>query len=368
MNFVFWQPTLSIHQAPMLRALAAFGHDVHLVCDADVSPARRRAGWQQPDYGDVEVHLSPSALDRRRLERRFLEANLHVFSGLGSYPMIHSSLQAVTAGGGMAMACLEGPDPDGLSGLLRSSRARRLMKTWAGRLAGLLAVGSNAAAYYKSHGFPKERVYTFGYFMDGHQEGRRSAGPGHHARAIFVGSLVARKRPLELALTAARVERLGLDYIGDGPLRDRLQRLTENGDQNVLGTLPNEETRCRMAQASFLILPSRHDGWGAVVSESLLAGTPVLVSAGCGASDLVVSPQVGVKVSKGLQSALAVMFERSSSGAFDRGSIARWAQGALSGEAGAEYLCRIVKHLHDDGPRPCPPWADTTELDGRPHR
>ena len=42
-----------------------------------------------------------------------------------------------------------------------------------------------------------------------------------------------------------------------------------------------------MAAADVLVLPSRFDGWGAVVNEALMVGTPVICSDRCGASDVI---------------------------------------------------------------------------------
>lgn len=356
LKVVFWQPTLSIHQAPMLRALANLGHDVHLVSDADVPPVRLLGGWERPNYGEVDVHLDPSNLARRKLESSLAKADLHVFSGLGAYPQIHRSMHEITTRGGTAVAYAEAPDPDGLAGALRSIRMRATAVSCRKRLRGLLAVGRIGTDYYARRGFPKDGIYLFGYFLE--QPPKTTAVIHEGAAAVFVGSLTPRKRPIELAMAANMIKHLKIDYIGDGPLRTRLQDMVPPGSGSVLGTLPNQDTRRRMATASFLILPSRHDGWGAVVSESLLAGTPVLVGAGCGASEVVVSPSLGAVVSGAdqLPKVLSAMISRLEAGVFDRPAIAGWARNALSGEAGADYLVRIIRHICDGGARPQPPW------------
>ena len=48
-----------------------------------------------------------------------------------------------------------------------------------------------------------------------------------------------------------------------------------------------------MSSADCLILPSRHDGWGAVVSEALMVGTPVICSDACGSAGVVHASGVG---------------------------------------------------------------------------
>ena len=40
-------------------------------------------------------------------------------------------------------------------------------------------------------------------------------------------------------------------------------------------------------QADNLVLPSSHDGWGAVTTEALMVGTPVICSDTCGSSLIV---------------------------------------------------------------------------------
>src|SRR5437870_11248743 len=42
-----------------------------------------------------------------------------------------------------------------------------------------------------------------------------------------------------------------------------------------------------MDSADLLVLPSRYDGWGAVINEALMSGIPAICSDNCGAADLV---------------------------------------------------------------------------------
>ena len=39
--------------------------------------------------------------------------------------------------------------------------------------------------------------------------------------------------------------------------------------------------------ADCLVLPSKHDGWGAVVSEALISGVPAICSDTCGVAEVV---------------------------------------------------------------------------------
>ncbi len=53
------------------------------------------------------------------------------------------------------------------------------------------------------------------------------------------------------------------------------------------GTISNTKVRSLMINYDILILPSRHDGWGAVVNEAIQNGLFVIASDTCGAKDLI---------------------------------------------------------------------------------
>ena len=115
-----------------------------------------------------------------------------------------------------------------------------------------------------------------------------------------------------------------------------------------------------MAGADMLVLPSRFDGWGAVTNEALMAGTPVVVSDACGASDLVRRDDAGRVVAAGsvesLSAGLAGMLGKGRVDAGRRREVREWARGAISPEAAAEYLAEILSGGEGRGARPRPPW------------
>ena len=48
----------------------------------------------------------------------------------------------------------------------------------------------------------------------------------------------------------------------------------------------NAEAVAEIARHDLFLLPSRFDGWGAVVNEALMCGVPVVCSDNCGAAEL----------------------------------------------------------------------------------
>src|SRR5690606_31518074 len=128
-----------------------------------------------------------------------------------------------------------------------------------------------------------------------------------------------------------------------------------------LGNVPNREVRRLMAVSDCLVLPSRFDGWGAVVSEALSAGTPVVCSDACGSSELLRIPAAGtVFRASSVQSLRRALFAQLSRGKVTsdlRASLSGWAE-SFSPRAAARYLMQIVEYVlaGGTGDRPGAPW------------
>ena len=78
-----------------------------------------------------------------------------------------------------------------------------------------------------------------------------------------------------------------MTIIGDGPDMDQLVDLAEKGGiadrLHFLGALPHDDVFDAMSGHDVLILPSRYDGWGAVVNEAMECGLAIIVSDHVGA-------------------------------------------------------------------------------------
>jgi len=118
------------------------------------------------------------------------------------------------------------------------------------------------------------------------------------------------------------------------------------------------------------VLPSRHDGWGAVVSEALMAGTPVVCSDSCGSAGVVrASGQGGVFRSGDREALLSMLKQVIAKGRLpstDKLSLASWAE-SLGESAGAAYLLQILDHVVGHIARPSPPWLATARASNDVH-
>lgn len=367
-RLVFWQNSVSIHQAPLVRALSE-QREVVVVAEADVSVTRARMGWARPDYGAADVVVAPDGAERAELERRLARQAIHVFSGLLAYPATSSSTRAVLAAGGVTGIFAEPWDPDGWRGAVRRVRYQRRARGLVDSLSFVLTTGRLGRRQYEGLGIPRTKVLDFGYFIEppaaDAAQPRPAARPLRPLRLLSAASLVELKRvEWTLRALAASDPATTLDVIGDGPLRARLEELAGKlglGERVTWhGNVSNAEARQLMAASDVLVLASRYDGWGVVVNEALHSGARVLVSDRCGAADLVRGELQG-RVFDGarpetLQAALTDAIERGPSSAADRSGLADWSARHASAQVAATHLLSAVDAVLAGADPPQAPW------------
>ncbi|WP_168583423.1 glycosyltransferase [Gephyromycinifex aptenodytis] len=110
-------------------------------------------------------------------------------------------------------------------------------------------------------------------------------------RLLFVGNLLpvkgADRLPAILSAVRERYPGSSMDVLGSGALETRLRGVP---GLRLHGRLDAPQVAQAMRQASALIVPSREEGWGCVVSESYACATPVIATAVGGLVEAVLDP------------------------------------------------------------------------------
>ena len=129
----------------------------------------------------------------------------------------------------------------------------------------------------------------------------RRSGLEESPYLLYVGRLMKEKNPALLldALASARLRRpdLALVIAGDGQLRNHLEKRV--GDLNIarhviwLGNVPISDLRGWYANATATVLPSLQEGFGKVIVESYLMGTPVVTTPFVSAPELILDGETG---------------------------------------------------------------------------
>ncbi|MEM8646365.1 MAG: glycosyltransferase [Pseudomonadota bacterium] len=364
-EIVFWQSMISPHQAGLVRALAAKpGIDVHYVAAQTIEPHRAAMGWAQPDLGQARLHLAETKEKIAALAGRFSQDALHLCQGFRGNGMIAHALPALAGRGAHIGVVMEAVDPRGGTAWLKMLLYRHQIRRYRGAVAFCLAIGQKTKHFLEQCGFPSSQIYPFSYFLT--PPPPSSPIDGHERRLVYVGKLVQLKRVdlLIEAFGALSPPRTRLSLIGSGPLERELRALaaTQPNAEAIewLGTLPHAEAQALIAASDGLILPSEYDGWGAVVSEALLAGAPAICSSACGAAEAVRASNMGGVFASGeklslMQNLLALLAADRWSHA-QRAALRTWARTSLSDEAGAAHL-EVILAAHQLGsPAPEAPW------------
>jgi glycosyltransferase involved in cell wall biosynthesis len=186
-----------------------------------------------------------------------------------------------------------------------------LAARWARRFAFVLAIGGVGCEFFERVGFPKEKIVPFGYYLDvpplaqADSNSRAARSADGVVRFVSAGQLIHRKGIDLLVKACSVLPATGwrLAIYGDGPERQALEQLVREFKLSerivVHGVIPSEQMRHALAAADCAVLPSRFDGWGMLVNESLAVGTPVFCTAACGAAAIVTDEQSGRVVPAG---------------------------------------------------------------------
>src|SRR5690606_15011501 len=83
-----------------------------------------------------------------------------------------------------------------------------------------------------------------------------------------------------------------LRIVGQGPLLEKLKLIANNLNISnrieFIGVLNNQKAIELIERSDLLVLPTKYkEGWGVVINESLMVGTPALCSDICGGAALI---------------------------------------------------------------------------------
>lgn len=360
----FWEPTVSPHKLELFRALRNFPEvaSCTYIAQAELADDRRAQGWSVGKLSDLDLKMTPTLKDIDAIVRGGGDKAVHLFSGIHGPPVVTAGISAALRHRARFGILSEPRASEGLNGLIRLAHSWATERRMRRHAAFVLAIGRNGPSWFRRAGYPATRVFPFAYFLP--------PVPAHphppldnYIRLGYLGRLTEDKG-IRLLLSALPLlpphVKVSIAGYGDDIA---LVEAAAAADTRVryLGALPMAEVPEFLCGVDILTQPSltTSDGWGAVVSEALLAGTAVIATTKVGASILLESPDRGRVLLRPDPSLLAAAVESLAGSALAphaREMRRNWAATRLTGVAGATNLLSIFGHCFAGAPAPAPYW------------
>jgi glycosyltransferase involved in cell wall biosynthesis len=165
-------------------------------------------------------------------------------------------------------------------GGLKGSFGRMVEKASAQMPDQIISVSRRTAGALKSDGVPARKVLVVTNGIPFERISR--IAPSHGTSdVVFTGRLITDKHVDVLLHACAATERkIGLCILGDGPEKERLEKLA--GELNITDTtcfagfLEEEELIARMKAARLFVLPSSREGFSITTLEAMACGLPIV--------------------------------------------------------------------------------------------
>lgn len=371
-HIYFWERSVSPHKLGLFNALRcspAVGATCY-VAQEGLSSSRRAEGWSLPNLSSFNVILAPSKNRVNEIVASSPPHSIHLFSGIHWVPCIVDGITAAVATGRRFGLMSEPRAFEGIKGWARYAHSWLTEGHVRRHAEFVLAIGRNGPPWFRSVGYRRQRIFPFAYFLPTIQVRRGALDPAvdkNVTRVNFLGRIIRHKGiPLLLDALALISNQIKVEIVGVGAEEARVRKIAAGLRVPLIfrGAIPMEMVPDLLEQTDILVLPSTttNDGWGAVVSEALMAGAAVVATDRVGASICLDNDARGCTVSQLTGTAVAEAIDW----LIDNGRLTpayrerrtAWANAHLTGRAGAIYLLAILEHLYAGGDQPKPFYSE----------
>lgn len=317
MKFVFWQNMISPHQSFLIKELANH-HEVILAVEIISENWRLEQGWKLPDMGNIRII---ELIDENTSEKLIEDTKgyIHLFSGIVRYKSLVKPFKKVL-GKEIVGVISEAPIQMGFKTIFRRILYKYLSIKYGHKINHIFAIGEIGVQWFQRSGFNQKIIHQFQYTVEIPSDIQNKICDSYSERPmitnfIFIGQITERKGVDKLIISLSKLTDLDwrLHVIGNGPYMEVINKLIGLSGLServmILGSMANNEAmQYLLENGDYLVLPSRFDGWGAVINEALLRGVKVVTNNKCGASCIVINDKMGEvykeSEDKGLQNAL----------------------------------------------------------------
>lgn len=371
MKIIFWENIISQHKVPYWNFLAKSDKvsKFTLVVEQELNEELKKQGWED-DFVESSKSIlivNPSLSKILEILKKDQKDSFHIFSGIRAIPMVFSAFKLSLNLPIRRILLTETVNLNGARGFTRRlysfSNERRFLKYYDL----VLGSGLSTQKWYLENGLQPEKFYPFLYSVQYTKEKavQKLAAESVDMQFVFIGQLIERKGLDILLKSLSSMSKLSwhLDVYGKGIKEDEYVNLVKEYklDSKITfkGTVNNSSLIESLSKYDLLLLPSRFDGWGAVINEAIASVVKVICSNKCGASILIVNEKIGHVFDIRKPESLTKILEKciAEQNLIDRSYIKAYSE-YLKGEVVARYLIDIIDfHYNKEGSRPLAPWA-----------
>jgi len=290
-KFVFWQNILSPHQCDFLSCLAD-NYDVTLIVMDKIDQHRKNQHWTSNYSKNIKIIVNPSYKAISQFITQQEVSTINCFSGFLSYKKISLAFLLSLYFSQRSFIISEAVENNSFKGKIKSTVKSYLMRFLKSRTSGIFAIGASGPNYFKKLGIDDKKIFPFGYFINKPRPFPKLITA--NKTILFVGRLIPLKGVINLLkvfLFLEKTSKFQLKIIGSGVLRNKISTFIKCNSikaVEMIGDIPRSDVLKHIAEANVLVLPNIEDeGWGVVVNEALLSGTPVVCSQLTGANIIV---------------------------------------------------------------------------------
>jgi glycosyltransferase involved in cell wall biosynthesis len=315
LKLLIWTSIPTHHQSAFFSALRSDGINLVVHYYMSVNTDRLKLGWEDPTNLPAGERRVPERIASIGLCADWRE-RIHILPGCGRPFLFRLAMFCSQRG----LAWLHWSEPSDPNSKWRfmTNIVRRCYAILNNRYGyGALAIGDMARQDFINWGIRPDRIRVLPYSIAPVRSSVTDLGRlarAANVRFLFLGVLNARKAVDVLLAAFARVAAQypdsSLTLIGHDQSRGEYQRVAKSlgiGSQaRFQGSVAAATIGDVLAAHDVLVLPSRFDGWGMVLSEAASMGLALIASDMCGATHhLIKSGTAGYRVPAGHVQSLA---------------------------------------------------------------
>lgn len=357
-----WQFKPSLHQLALVEALYKQCELTWVIEQPVLDSSRANMGWFTNT--NVPYETISDFTSMQNFVNGLDNDVIHVFGGLRSSKNLNYSLSLLLTLKRRVYIQTEAPNYFGFKGFLRIIRGYIDNFKYYKNIQGVFAIGSLGINFYQKILFDPAKVFKWGYFvksnqyvsLDFNQSNLKVEDVFH---MIFVGRLIKTKGVDVLLKSLLNISYdFKLTIIGNGPEEKYLKNIVYQSNLlknkvEFFDFMKNEKVLNQIANSDLLVLPSiGKDGWGAVVSEALMQGTPVVASERCGSAVLINDNRGQVFRTNSVKSLAFALKKQIRKGVVNtevRNNIKNWSK-SITGEVAAKYMLDVIDNKHPEAP------------------